>query len=385
MKSNQRPKFTQPVLKKGDGKAGSWYVEFYYQVPDIGKMVRFRIKSATRFGGKKLPAGTVSTKIKNQYFSQLLNEVSSQLVAGWSPFSPVSQNQPTEASKELQEIVKQIKANRENRSDRTVTNYTAAANKFLKFIREKYPGIKTLDELNEQHAKGFLQTVSQRPASQNAFTRQLKAIFSSLIKSNTMKQNPFRQVAIIREIPTSNTPYTFQQAKHIMQVAASRHPLLLLAIAFEYYAFMRPAEIRMIQKKHLDTETMTITIPGKNSKGKRNDTIPMHHDLGILIGEKVQAMREDDWMFDNGQGYPVGEFYFSTAWGRIKKELDLKNGQTLYSFKHTGVIALYQATKDLHLVSRMCRHRDTATTEIYLRGLGQAVNRFDIQDIPSIT
>jgi integrase len=42
----------------------------------------------------------------------------------------------------------------------------------------------------------------------------------------------------------------------------------------------------------------------------------------------------------------------------------------LYGFKHTGVIALYLATRDIKLIQAQCRHKDISTTDIYLRDLG---------------
>ena len=385
MKPNNLPRFTQPVIRKGDGKPGSWYIEFYFQHPDTGNMVRHRIKSATRFGGKKITALITSAKARQSYFSQLLVEVSGQLAAGWSPYINTPAPEPVQLPSPIVQVLQHIEKELQNIRPRTRANYLQAASKFIQYLQSHYPGIREIQDITHEAATGFLATQCQRPASQNSFIRSLKAVFSSIAKSHNMKHNPFQKVALLREIPTANTPYTIAEARNIMQVAAARHPALFLAIAFEYYAFMRPNEIRMLQRKHIDLETMTLTIPGRIRKRGRTTTIPIHYDLGILLGGRVQGLDWEDWIFDNGQGMPVNRFYFATAWSRIKKELDIRTGQTLYSFKHTGAINLYQATKDVYLVSRMCGHQDISTTEIYLRGLGQTVGEFNIQTLKSIT
>ena len=48
----------------------------------------------------------------------------------------------------------------------------------------------------------------------------------------------------------------------------------------------------------------------------------------------------------------------------------MDGGQTLYSWKHTGAIKLYQATKDMKKVQRQCRHWSITETDNYLRDLG---------------
>ena len=41
---------------------------------------------------------------------------------------------------------------------------------------------------------------------------------------------------------------------------------------------------------------------------------------------------------------------------------------------HTGVVDLYNHTKDAYIVMRQCRHSDIKMTMIYLRSLGCGVN-----------
>jgi integrase len=47
---------------------------------------------------------------------------------------------------------------------------------------------------------------------------------------------------------------------------------------------------------------------------------------------------------------------------------------TLYSYKHTGAINLYRATKDILAVQRHCRHSISAQTDAYLRKYRVIVN-----------
>ncbi len=56
----------------------------------------------------------------------------------------------------------------------------------------------------------------------------------------------------------------------------------------------------------------------------------------------------------------------------------------LYGWKHTGVIALYQATKDVKLIQRQCRHSSLDQTDKYLRDLGLFLNDEQLSDFPAL-
>lgn len=58
----------------------------------------------------------------------------------------------------------------------------------------------------------------------------------------------------------------------------------------------------------------------------------------------------------------------------VNKENNIRSECTFYSWKHTGVVDLYNHTKDAYIVMRQCRHSDIKMTMIYLRSLGCGVN-----------
>jgi integrase len=57
-------------------------------------------------------------------------------------------------------------------------------------------------------------------------------------------------------------------------------------------------------------------------------------------------------------------------------------GQTLYSFRHTGAIAVYEKTKNIKILQTVMGHSDMATSLTYLRGL--EVNELDVDVLPEI-
>jgi integrase len=57
-------------------------------------------------------------------------------------------------------------------------------------------------------------------------------------------------------------------------------------------------------------------------------------------------------------------------------------GQTLYSLRHSGAIAVYEKTKNIKILQTVMGHSDMATSLTYLRGL--EVNELDVAVLPEL-
>ena len=62
--------------------------------------------------------------------------------------------------------------------------------------------------------------------------------------------------------------------------------------------------------------------------------------------------------------------YFKTLWSRYKKQSKvLKEGQTLYSFRHSGAIDIFKRTGSLSKLQKAMGHSSLNVSLTYLRGL----------------
>jgi len=59
---------------------------------------------------------------------------------------------------------------------------------------------------------------------------------------------------------------------------------------------------------------------------------------------------------------------------KLVKELNLGKDYTLYSWKHSGVVAAYNAGVDIKTIQGQCRHQGLEQTDIYLKSLGLGVS-----------
>ncbi|MGB2039720.1 MAG: hypothetical protein ACPHVG_05390, partial [Flavobacteriales bacterium] len=67
---------------------------------------------------------------------------------------------------------------------------------------------------------------------------------------------------------------------------------------------------------------------------------------------------------------PHNRYYFGTLWSRYKEQSNMiEDNQTLYSFRHTGAIDVFQRTGSLTKLQQVMGHSNMTVSLGYLRNL----------------
>uniref|UniRef100_UPI00036E0A9B site-specific integrase n=1 Tax=Rudanella lutea TaxID=451374 RepID=UPI00036E0A9B len=205
--------------------------------------------------------------------------------------------------------------------------------------------------------------------------------------ARVLLENPFEDIPDKRTTTEKHTAYTDDQRAEFKDVARreGEHQLLLF-IQFMYYTFLRPRiELRLLRVA--DLKEQTIYVNGTNAKDNTGEHVQIPPPLERLIeGHKLRSYPPNFYVF-SATGVPgpepVGPDYFYQHHRRILERMGLKDGgYDMYSWKHTGVISLWNATQNIRLIQQQCRHSTAAQTEDYLRDLGIVVRHTQIQDFP---
>ena len=87
----------------------------------------------------------------------------------------------------------------------------------------------------------------------------------------------------------------------------------------------------------------------------------------------------------SGTPEPYNPYYFSLLWRRFKQAHPeiVQPGETLYSFRHAGAIAVYENTRNIKILHTVMGHSDMAVSLTYLRGL--EVHAISIEDMPTLS
>ena len=226
--------------------------------------------------------------------------------------------------------------------------------------------------INESNWSPATRTIIRRHII--AFEKELEKYgYEGSIKALTTKykteeslHKPFKDVpAILQEIQT------FDRNLHLCCLLA-------------YGCLLRPhREIRLLTWGDFADDLSFVSLSGKMNKGKRNRIVPVNPSIRIcLLQVKPDGATSAINVF-SGNTRPFNRDYFKTLWGRFKKSTNkLEENQTLYSFRHSGAINVYQKTGSLVKLQSVMGHSSLQVSLTYLRGL--EVPQINPNDMPSL-
>ena len=101
-----------------------------------------------------------------------------------------------------------------------------------------------------------------------------------------------------------------------------------------------------------------------------------------LITRK-KGSKSQGYIFTDSCCQPLNKDYFKTLWSRFKKQSNLiEQGQTLYSFRHSGAIEIFKRTGSLTKLQKAMGHSSINVSLTYLRGL--EIAELKEEDMPMV-
>jgi len=251
---------------------------------------------------------------------------------------------------------------------------------FIKDLRSYVNRLALLVE-DEVHESTFQTMVDSHPnwnnTTYNNFIRYASLIEKGLTKygytGNWSKK-------VKRRRKEEKLHKKFSHVHIVLSVLFSFNRDLHLCALLTYGCLLRPhREIRELKWGDFNQELTQISLAGNRNKGKRNRIIPVPE----YIREHLSGGDPNHNIF-SGTDKPYNPYYFSLLWSRFKKQHSdlIQPGQTLYSFRHTGAIAVYEKTKNIKILQTVMGHSDMAVSLTYLRGL--EVNELDVDMLPGL-
>lgn len=155
---------------------------------------------------------------------------------------------------------------------------------------------------------------------------------------------------------------------------------LYLVCLITYGCLLRPhQEIRLLTWSEIDLNRGLISLDGLRNKTGRNRVVP----IPSFVMDELNVIKSNDGKYVFGNTLPRNRDYFSTKWTRYKhrSQLDLTN-ITLYSFRHTGAISVFEKTGSIYKVKEVMGHSNIQVSMIYLRGID--TTNLSAEDMPQI-
>ena len=297
-----------------------------------------------------------------------------KLIQGWKPVKKKS-NRENPVDLDLLTIL-QIEVDKIQKGDYSYHHKRDCKwvfNELSKFLSEKALNKSTIDTINIEHLNQFITQTKWSNRTQKNVLTTLKCLANATLKerldklkTRKCKSNLHKPIKDIQDLLNNLKEYNYN---------------LYLCCLITYGCLLRPhQEIRLLKWSDIDLNKGIISLSGNRNKSGRNRIVPIpKYVRNELITLKLDS---SEYIFST-KGKAFSKDYFSVLWKRFKEqsELDL-TGVTLYSFRHTGAIKVFEKTGSLQKLQQVMGHSDMKVSLTYLRGL--EVKRLDVEDLPDL-
>lgn len=374
--------YTDPVIVCNEGGTSRSYVKLFYN----GKRMRFYNGKA--LGLRCFPNKANSLEEQKRLLVQLQFELRKKLGMGWDPMEKkrLDPFQNFSLVRCITQII--VELVREDVSVRYREDLSRVGRELVIFLEQH--GLKAISPgfADEKLLHRFLLQFNTSATYYMTKRRTLAGLFARMVHSGMLPGNPVHRTLRKKEVHVLNVPFPHAQLKALLSYLKEAHNPLYLCALLMYGCFLRPhREVRLLRRRHLNENCTMITLSGSENKSKRNRVIQLPTYVSDALSEHgVQNLLPEQYVLNKGY-QPVNEHYFTTAWTRLKKNFPtycrLNEGQTLYSFRHTGAVAVYNKTKDPYRVQQAMFHGSLKVTLTYLRSLG-LMTKVNCRDLPDL-
>ena len=247
------------------------------------------------------------------------------------------------------------------------------------FTQSKKLNTKPIKEMKVDIVRDFIYESAPSPASMANLKRNISALLKDDLESN----------GVVLKFNRIKLPKAPQQLhKPIADISALSSDIsafndnLYLCCLMTYTMLLRPhREVRCLSFGDFNSDFSQVSLSGSKVKSKRNRVLPVPEVVRVEVLKRFTGSRKDN-VFSLNEA-PYNRDYFKTLWSRYKRQSRLlERDQTLYSFRHTGAIKVFEKTGSLQKLQQVMGHSDLKVSLTYLRGL--EVKQLDVEDLPEL-
>jgi integrase len=256
-------------------------------------------------------------------------------------------------------------------SERFIKDAKRIVTLWQRYESEQHLKSLTLDKLQPSHIRNFL----VRPNWSAKTQRTVKSTLSPLLAE--FKPHLVQSVKLKK--PTSTLHKPFDNINEILEDIKAYNKQLYLCCLMTYGCLLRPhREIRELTWSDFSDDLKYIHLSGNRNKSGRNRIVPVPSYVRQLL-----VKGEPHHNIFSGRQQALNQDYFKTLWSRFKRQSNtLEQGQTLYSFRHSGAIEIFKRTGSITKLQKAMGHSSINVSLTYLRGL--EIAELKEEDMPMV-
>lgn len=383
-------KLPQLIIPSKNAKDKRIYVQFYIYSSLERKLVRKRVFALD---------GTNDKERIDYARIYLIPEISKQLIDGAIAAPKVSTEDKNLGGITIIQAIK---------SAIGIRNYTvglAARQRFeyvfLKFL--KYLEVNDLvnfklhsfskNMANDYQLYLIMSGLSNVTTKNNITT--LKCLINVIMENDNspITKNPFIGLKKLSLGMGRNLAYSPAQIQLILGYLKEHNPGIFLLANTMYYTLMRTIELSDLQRKHINMvrDGFIYIAPEINTKHATERHVRITGPLNkLFIDFGVYDLPPEHYIFSRhikpGPRKYLSGYLGSSYTIAIKKieEFSDNRDYTLYSWKHTGVVAAYKAGIKPYNIMKQTGHKSRSSFEVYLKSLGLEDNSEFADNMPEL-
>jgi len=357
--------------------SGRWYVEFSVWDTQKSKLVRKRYYEVNNIA---------SEQDRRVYANRIIQQLNKLLKEGYhfdvnkvpSPSQSEDQEKRTYTTSDAATYALEIK--KASLRSTSYPSYKSTVKIFKKWVSENHLqelDVTYFDKLRAVYFDDYLLVECGFAAKTvNGHVSYLKSLFQVLVEHEVIRNNPFKNLKKHKEGESRrNMAFNEKQMAAIKKILQKKDPGLWLFIQFIYYCYLRPNEVRQLKHSFLRLDKNQIYVPGHISKNGKEGYVTMPESFHNVLVESKEFNSGQEYVFQSrSEVKPISKNVMGERYRNLTKDLNLSSDYTLYSWKHSGVVAAYRAGIDIKTIQNQCRHHSLEQTDIYLKSLGLNVN-----------
>jgi site-specific recombinase XerD len=247
------------------------------------------------------------------------------------------------------------------------------------FLQSKRLANKPIKELKMDMIRDFIYAYAPSPASMANLKRNISALLKDELESNGVVLN-FSRIKLPKVPQQLHKP--IDEISALLSNIKAFNSNLHLCCLVTYTMLLRPhREVRCLSFEDFNNDFSQVSLSGSQVKSKRNRILPVPEVVRVEVFKRFTGNRKVNVFTLTEETY--NRDYFKTLWSRYKRQSSLlERDQTLYSFRHTGAIKVFEKTGSLLKLQQVMGHSDMKVSLTYLRGL--EIRQLDVEDLPEL-
>lgn len=363
------PSYRPPRLVDHNGNMEKrWYID-YYVLDQDGNRIRRQFTGMNKYKNKSM---------RYEFSYAVMAEIRKALEKDYRYLGTRKRKNQSKRSDQrnfsLAEWCEKVALIKKNELSHSGWNYYS---RFAKRLKELPEGQKSLSKISRKDVVRIQNELIQSGLSNKSVNNYMAGVLSPVLKMGVdeelISKNPYSNIRKLKFETGKHYPYSPDQLQKIEAFTRKNMPLLHLFISTLYYTLARPGEIKLL--KCGDIYEDKILIKAENSKIKKNRYVALTGQLKTLMeSHGVFKGPKDYFIFGKTTIVSKTKAYKNFYYDHHKRMLDQLNlndkPYDLYSYKHTGAIALVNSGVDIKYIQQQCGHSSVAQTDHYLKDIG---------------